>query len=82
VARGAKLPEDLIHRARIMRHDGMSCYAIAQELGVGHAAIHRNIRDISVIRKCKLCGGMFEANSSRHFFCSPQHQKKWRRIYG
>jgi hypothetical protein len=35
--------------------------------------IHRNIP--SPIRKCKYCGGEFEARQANQAFCKPSHRK-------
>ena len=66
-------------RALVLRTQGLTIRAVAEELGVPSRTVGSWLRgcgDCHAVRSCELCGQPFLAVSARHRFCTPAHQRK------
>ena len=84
----SKLPlprfERAYGRALLLRANGMSITAIAQEIGVARSTVGDWLRghgEYSEIRECRLCGDPFTPNSGAQRFCRPEHADKHYRVF-
>jgi Homeodomain-like domain len=71
--------------AHKLRADGLSIRQIADRLGVPKGTVGGWLRgrgEWYEVRECELCGERFIAASGRQRFCTRQHAKKHRRVFG
>jgi hypothetical protein len=71
--------------AQALRANGLSIGQIAARIDVPESTVGGWLRgrgEWYEIRECELCGEHFIAASGRQRFCTPQHAKKHRRVFG
>jgi Homeodomain-like domain len=71
-------------RALLLRANGMSITAIAQQIGVARTTVGGWLRGhdgYSEIRECRLCGDPFTPNSGAQRFCTRAHADKHYRVF-
>ena len=71
--------------ALALRANGLTIAQVAERLGVPKASVGGWLRgrgEWYEVRECALCGKPFIAASGRQRFCTRQHAKKHRRVFG
>jgi hypothetical protein len=83
---GPKLPlprnERAYGRALLLRANGASITAIAQQIGVPRTTVGGWLHGHGEWwRECRLCGAPFTPNSGAQRFCTPEHAEKHYRVF-
>jgi hypothetical protein len=71
-------------RALLLRANGLSITAIAQQIGVARTTVGgwlHGYGEYSEWRECRLCGEPFTPNSGAQRFCTPEHAAKHYRVF-
>jgi hypothetical protein len=71
-------------RALLLRANGLSFTAIAEQVGVARTTVGDWLRghgEWSEWRECRLCGEPFTPHSGAQRFCTPEHAAKHYRVF-